>query len=1074
MGERKKKPGQAEHTLKLTQFVIDRASFGCFWIERDSRIIYANDQACLSLGYSREELLRMSVKDIDPEFPAEAWPEFWMQLLNTQVQTFETVHRRKDGTRFPVEITANYMEFDGKQYSCAYVRDLTERKRAEEALRQSEAHLEEAQRIAHVGSWEWDAATDIPIWSKELCVILEVDPANPPPSLKEQEKIYSPESMKRMHAAMERAMQTGAPYEIELERVREDGTSNWLLAHGEVRFDENGKIIGLHGTALDINERKQAERELRESEERLRQAVRVSEIGIFDHDHLRSTIYWSARQREIHGWGPDEPVTLKDFINLVHPEDLGWIDATVKRAHDPAGDGFWDVEHRIIRRDGSIRWLRARSQTFFTGEGSARHPVRTVGAVRDITEDKQSEAKINHLTRLYAFLSQVNQAIVRTRDRVELFHAVCRVAVEFGRFRMAWIGLFDETIGEVQPLAYAGHEDGYLQRIFVASADAPLEKGLRTDVFREGGVIVCDDIATDPRMQPWREDALKRGYVSMAVAPFRKKGAVIGLLNLYASEQGFFAEDERKLLEEIAQDISYALDAMEAEKELLESEERFRSIFEGAMDGIIVSDASNRNILMGNKAFCDLLGCTQDELRILKIDDLHPADALQRVTKHIEDVASGGVSIVQEMPVRRRDGTIVYADIGAAVLDFGGKAHLVGFFRDTTERKQAWEEREKLQAQLTQAQKMESIGRLAGGVAHDFNNMLGVILGHAELALHHLDPASPLHAHLRQIETAANRSADITRQLLAFARKQTIAPKVLDLNETTEGMLKMMRRLLGEDIDMAWVPGRSLWPVKIDPAQVNQILANLLVNARDAIIREGRVTIETENVEFDEAYCAENQGFMPGKFVLLAVSDNGIGMDRETLSSIFEPFFTTKDQGTGLGLAMVYGMVKQNDGFISVYSEPGKGTTFKIHLPGYAAEAAPGPTEPSVQKATGGTETILLVEDDLMLLQLTKTVLEEKGYSVLPASTPGEAIRLAKEHAGKIHLLITDVVMPEMNGRELTERLLPLSPNLKCLFMSGYTADVIAHRGVLEEGVHFLQKPFSIHNLAAKVREALK
>ena len=330
---------------------------------------------------------------------------------------------------------------------------------------------------------------------------------------------------------------------------------------------------------------------------------------------------------------------------------------------------------------------------------------------------------------------------------------------------------------------------------------------------------------------------------------------------------------------------------------------------------------------------------------------------------------------------------------------------------------------------------------------------------------------------LQEIRKAAQRSADLTRQLLAFARRQTIAPKVLDLNETVEGMLKMLRRLIGEDIDLAWLPAADLWPVKMDPAQIDQILANLCVNARDAIGGVGKLTIETGNAVFDEAYCADHPGFVPGEYVRLAVSDNGCGMDKETLAQIFEPFFTTKGvgEGTGLGLATVYGIVKQNDGFINVYSEPGQGTTFTIYLPRHAGQA-----DAAADGKRGGTapefagRRCCWWRTSRRSWPLPGRVLERLGYTVLAASTPGEAIRLAEAHAGEIHLLMTDVVMPEMNGRDLARRLLSLRPRLKCLFMSGYTADVIAHHGVLDEGVHFIQKPFSVEDLAAKVRDALQ
>jgi PAS domain S-box-containing protein len=380
-----------------------------------------------------------------------------------------------------------------------------------------------------------------------------------------------------------------------------------------------------------------------------------------------------------------------------------------------------------------------------------------------------------------------------------------------------------------------------------------------------------------------------------------------------------------------------------------------------------------------------------------------------------------------------------------------------------------------LESQLQQAQKLESIGRLAGGVAHDFNNMLGVILGHTELAMGEVDPTQTLFAALQEIRKAAEHSADLTRQLLAFARKQTVAPRVLDLNETVEGMQRMLRRLIGEDIDLAWLPGKNLWPVKVDPSQIDQILANLCVNARDAIAGVGKVSIEMGNATFDEAYCDDHPGFIPGDFVMLAVSDDGHGMDKDTLDKIFEPFFTTKGigRGTGLGLATVYGTVKQNNGFINVYSEPGHGTTFKIYLPRHAAKTEQMRKESPAAPVAQGHETILLVEDELAILNMTRQMLERFGYRVLSASTPSEAIRVAKEHAGEIHLLIADVVMPEMNGRDLAENLISLYPGLRRLFMSGYTANVIAHHGVLDEGIHFIQKPFSMQALAAKVREVL-
>ncbi len=453
-------------------------------------------------------------------------------------------------------------------------------------------------------------------------------------------------------------------------------------------------------------------------------------------------------------------------------------------------------------------------------------------------------------------------------------------------------------------------------------------------------------------------------------------------------------------------------------------------------------------------------------------------ESWDRLSKALPETIKTGIPYELELETVRKDGSNGWMWVrGEATRDAKGKTiALRGAAQDITEAKTKEKERLKLRAQLQQAQKMESVGRLAGGVAHDFNNMLGVILGHTEMIMDQTDPSHLFFANLKEIQKAAKRSADLTRQLLAFARKQIVSPKVIDLNKTVGGMLKMLQRLIGEDIDLAWLPGKKLWPVNIDPSQIDQILANLCVNARDAISGVGKLTIETGICSFDESYCAVHHEFIPGEYVFLAVSDNGSGMDPETREKIFEPFFTTKpmDKGTGLGLSTVYGIVKQNKGFINVYSEADQGTTFKIYLSRHTGNADQTHPKNPQEPISHGKETILLVEDEPAILDMTTIMLQRLGYTVLPASSPGEAIRLAREHMGKIDLLMTDVVMPEMNGRDLAKNLLSLNPTLKRLFMSGYTANVIAHHGVLDEGVHFIQKPFSKKDLADSVTKAME
>jgi len=455
---------------------------------------------------------------------------------------------------------------------------------------------------------------------------------------------------------------------------------------------------------------------------------------------------------------------------------------------------------------------------------------------------------------------------------------------------------------------------------------------------------------------------------------------------------------------------------------------------------------------------------------------LHPEDRETAIAEH-QAALNGEKEFDTEFRVLYPDGTVKYIRGKGLVLrgEDGNPERMLGINYDVTDSRHAEEERHKLESQLQQAQKMESVGRLAGGVAHDFNNMLGVILGHAELGLMQLEPTNPVCADLKEISKTAERSADLTRQLLAFARKQTVSPKTIDLNDTITNTLKMLQRLIGEDIHLVWHPSPDQCQVKMDPSQIDQILANLCVNARDAIEDTGRITIETGTCFIDADYCAANPEAAPGDYVRLVVSDSGKGMDRETLTHIFEPFYTTKElgKGTGLGLATVYGAVKQNNGFINIYSEPGNGTTFSIHLPRYAGDTFRTQEELGSQTVLRGQETILLVEDEAAILNITAIMLEKQGYTVLRGDSPGRAMELAREYHGPIHLLMTDVIMPEMNGRDLARNILTIHPGMKRLFMSGYTADVIAHHGVLDDGVHFIQKPFSLPSMAAKVREVL-
>lgn len=521
-----------------------------------------------------------------------------------------------------------------------------------------------------------------------------------------------------------------------------------------------------------------------------------------------------------------------------------------------------------------------------------------------------------------------------------------------------------------------------------------------------------------------------------------------------------------KYLLGISEDIT---EQKRSEVVLRESERKWRAIFDGAPVGIVLMNHETE-VLECNQHIADIFGVEREKYIGLNIMETLPDGILRKSL--IEAQNDGKIHHYEGPYASVLSGKQLYIDITVEMI---APDIIIVIMVDITDQRKTELAQEKLQEQLHQAQKMESVALLAGGVAHDFNNMLSVILGHAELAMNRLDPTLPAFTDLKKIHNAAERSANLTRQLLAFARKQNVAPKVLDLNETVEGMLTMLRRLIGENITLLWMPGSGLWPVKVDPTQIDQILANLSVNARDAIGDVGRIIVETANSTFDENYCALHLGFLSGDYVRISLTDNGCGMDQETQARIFEPFFTTKGigAGTGLGLASVYGAVKQNMGFINVESEQGQGTTFSVYLPRYVGDLNRPLTIIEAEPALRGNETILLVEDELTLLDMISTMLQELGYTILAAGTPSEAHNLIENNGGKIDMLLTDVIMPEMNGRELAERLLLKFPGMRCLFMSGYTADIIANHGVINNGLNFIQKPFLQRELATIVRKAM-
>ncbi|MGM0453496.1 MAG: PAS domain S-box protein [Thermodesulfobacteriota bacterium] len=832
-----------------------------------------------------------------------------------------------------------------------------------------------------------------------------------------------PEGMEFVYPVFRRILAGDRPSSEYFENnvVCRDGTQRLMGWHSAFLEDDDGRVVGTLSSGEDITERKQAEEALRKSEEKFRHLFEKAGEGILI---VRGeTIEFASPALENILEYPIDRITSEPFVTFIHPDDRETVrDLHLRMMQEEFLEKRYDF--RIVASDGTVKWVAIHARVIeWDGEPA------NLSFVTEITEHKRAEEALRRSENYYRaifetsgsamFIIEENTIISNVNSNFEALLGYSRQQVEG---KKSWTEfVHPDDVEWMKKKHYLQRRDprlvalNYEFRFFVRSGE------------------------------------LRHGYLTVDMIAGTSQ-SVVSLMDI----------TDRKL----------------AEQQLKESEERFSKAFRSSPAPQVISDIATGEFIDVNDRWVEMLGYTREQ-------------SIGRTSKEVGIWADPGERdhIIQKLqkntffneePVefRTSQGSTVYALWSAETITLKGRHVMLSMIYDETERKQAEKERERLQAQLAQAQKMESVGRLAGGVAHDFNNKLSIINGYAEMSFDMLDPQEPVYENLNEIYTAGKRSAEIVRQLLAFARQQTISPVQLDLNDTISNMLKMLQRLIGENIDLVWLPGSNLWQVKIDPSQIDQIMANLAVNARDAISDVGRLSIETRNVVVDEDYCRRYSGFVPGKYVLLSVSDNGCGMEKQVQENLFEPFFTTKKvgRGTGLGLSTIYGIVKQNKGFINVYSEPGQGTVFQIYFPPHEKQtlSAPQYPEDTTKPMPTGSETVLLVEDEPAILDMGRGMLEKLGYTVLTAEKPDNALQIAEEYDDQIHLLITDVVMPEMNGRDLAEKLSDCSPGLKLIYMSGYTADVIAHHGVLDEGVQFIQKPFSMRELAAKVREVIE
>lgn len=913
-------------------------------------------------------------------------------------------------------ITSVFIVFSVALFSALV--NILRRKQVEKALKSQRDRLEYILEGTNVGTWEWNIQTGETIFNERWANIIgytlnEIAPN----SIETWLKYVHPQDLEKSNKALEKHFRGESDYyEIESRMKHKSGHWVWVLDRGKViSRAEDGKPLWMYGTHQDITDRKQNDDAMRRSSEKYRTILQTSVNGFWMTDAEGHLLEVNDAYCCMSGYSEKELLSMhiSELEADMGPKEIkAKINLIMELYHDR-----FETRHR--RKDGSIYDVEVASKYLPGGDGGGRFFI----FLHDISERKKSDKILRSLSETWK-LAQKAANIGHWRYDLNTRQSV-------------WSDQMYKVLGCDPGKGVPGHEahrqiihsddwDMFDKAVEGAINGTPYNIEMRT-VFPDGTLHWCNAQGV-PRRDP--------------------DGNVIELFGT-------------------TQDIT---ERKQAELLLRESESKMRSILDNAGIGVALISPEMK-VLELNKRMREWFPDIDLEQHPIcyRVFNDPPRESECDYCPTCKTLQDGKVH-ESTTYTPRPEGIRNYRLVTSPIFDPSGR--IVGVIEITED----ITEKLSLELQLRQAQKMESIGRLAGGVAHDFNNMLGVILGYGELALEHTKPAQKLHTYLQEIMKAARNSAEITRQLLAFARKQTISPKMIDINKTVAGMNMMLKRLIGEDIDLSWLPGKDVWPLMIDPGQIDQLLVNLCVNARDAITDVGKITIETGNTEFDEAYCKDHAGFIPGEYVFLAISDNGHGMDAKALEKIFDPFFTTKEtgKGTGLGLATVYGIVKQNDGFINAYSEPGQGTTMSIYLPRHQTDTQVLSEKEKSYPDVHGQGMILLVEDEPAILGMTTLMLEELGYTVTAARTPGEAIAFSRKHNGEILLLLTDVVMPEMTGRDLAKNILSTHPYIKRLFMSGYTANVIAHHGVLDEGVNFIQKPFSKEQLGVKIREALE
>jgi PAS domain S-box-containing protein len=765
---------------------------------------------------------------------------------------------------------------------------------------------------------------------------------------------------------------------------------------------------------------------------------------------------------------PPEELIGSDWLRNVVEEDAQRLSAPEGWRGSRSGSSPAPLEKMEFR----FRHARGDLRQGLVSLAAIAGSERLIGTFTDITERKKHEADVERLSRLYASLSQINQAIVRAKSREELFAQICRAAIIWGKFKLAWVGWVNPLTQSVEVLASHG-ESGYLNNVRVYADDRPEGSGPTGTCIREGRTYVCNDFFADPATKPWRERAKTHGFAASIAVPIRFRGAIAGALTVYGSEKGVFGEKEIDLMQEAADDISFALDKLQDLSDHQQAEAANHQLMvaiDQAVEAIVFADAQG-TILFVNQGFETATGYTREEILGKNPRLLKSGKQSEAFYKQLWQTISSGRVWQGHFTNRRKDGSLFEEDATISpIRNLAGEiVSYVAVKRDVTREVQ-------LERQLIESQKMEAIGQLAGGVAHDYNNILAANM--MSLDLLHGDPSlSPQARELvLGLQRGEERAADLTRQLLLFSRRQTIQTRKLELNALLAEELKMLRRLLGEHIDLVFEPhGQKAW-IQADAGMMEQVIMNLCINARDAMPKGGQITVTINLATLSATDAQSNVDARAGRFACLSVEDVGTGIPEEIRERIFEPFFTTKEagKGTGLGLATAYGIVKQHQGWIEVRSEIGKGSQFLVYIPVVASEAQ---LEEAAQrkKAQRGTETILVVEDEPTVRKTIAACLHLRGYRVLEASDGVEAKTLWSQAREQVDLLLTDMVMPGgISGLDLAEACQASRPGLPTIILSGYSAELAASGLPSRPGLTHLLKPCNATELSAAIRKALE